>query len=101
MRDTRHRRLWRALADWWSFERVAIGIWLFPPAETSDDRETRLSRVYGLRKGASGDVAWAKNRTLKKLKKPPAEAGDKVGRIGQGVYFQPESWLSIGGSQAS
>jgi hypothetical protein len=29
------------LADWWSFERATIGIWLFPQAETPEDRAVR------------------------------------------------------------
>ena len=29
------------LADWWSFERATIGIWLFPPAETPEDQTIR------------------------------------------------------------
>jgi hypothetical protein len=34
-------RLWRALADWWSFEMGTIGNWLFPSPETPVDRAIR------------------------------------------------------------
>jgi hypothetical protein len=38
MNDSHLRRFLRALADRCSFERATIGIWLFPPAETPEDR---------------------------------------------------------------
>jgi hypothetical protein len=41
MLDNRIRRLWRAVADWWSFQRASIGIWLFPTPEAPEDRAIR------------------------------------------------------------
>jgi hypothetical protein len=35
------RHFWRTIADRWSFERASIGIWLFPPTETPEDRAIR------------------------------------------------------------
>jgi hypothetical protein len=36
------RRLWRGIADWWSFQMGTVGGWLYPTPETPEDRKIRL-----------------------------------------------------------
>ena len=35
------RRICRTIADYWSFEKASIRLWLFPPRETPEDRAIR------------------------------------------------------------
>jgi hypothetical protein len=35
------RRIYRTIADYWSFEKASIRLWLFPPRETPEDRAIR------------------------------------------------------------
>jgi hypothetical protein len=41
MNDSRLRRLWRALADWWSFQMGTIEAWFDRTPETPEDRVIR------------------------------------------------------------
>ena len=39
--NSRFRRLWRAIADWWSFQMGTIECWLDRTPETPEDRAVR------------------------------------------------------------
>jgi hypothetical protein len=41
MNDSRLLRLWRALADWWSFQMGTIELWFDRTPETHQDRAIR------------------------------------------------------------